>query len=441
MTIHSECFLKTGGDPRSLTDYARLRDELSKLSHPARPDINWLQAENLCLALFKQNGVELQTAAWYTLVRMHRSGVSGLNEGLAILAALLSHQWDILWPQSVSARMEIIGSLSKRLQQVTRAFTFSIADLGSLYLTEQHLDHLSNTLQNRELKYLSQMESLRAQLHHVVLGLESAANSEAQNIPPASPPADSMDLPGPAAIPQQWIFVAQPDSEVKISPTVRPWKAFAAGMALTLVVGGASLWSWQFWHRSDPLEEQLNALLASAPAPLSAAQLQILRGQNLKPQLIISQAQQQLERLSRLPPDHAFRQGILLIQQIQALLPEDPTAKRLMQQWRQQFDVTALPVASLSGWHQGMTRLQQLTDRLNGLDEQHGKYMTVSELKSQVFAITQSFSQTPPVEEQLRQLQEQPHPASPALLAVTNSHLRQILSRYALLESEAGEGM
>lgn len=32
--------IKTGGDPRTLADYATLRDELSKLTHPARPDVN-----------------------------------------------------------------------------------------------------------------------------------------------------------------------------------------------------------------------------------------------------------------------------------------------------------------------------------------------------------------------------------------------------------------
>jgi len=61
MTMHKT--LKTGGDPRLLPDYAALRDELSKLTHPARPDVNWRYAEKLCLSLFEQNGVELQSAA------------------------------------------------------------------------------------------------------------------------------------------------------------------------------------------------------------------------------------------------------------------------------------------------------------------------------------------------------------------------------------------
>jgi len=51
-----------------------------------------------------------------------------------------------------------------------------------------------------------------------------------------------------------------------------------------------------------------------------------------------------------------------------------------------------------------MAQLQQLTNRLNALDEKRGKYITVSELKLQVFAMTQSFSSAVPAEEQLRQL-------------------------------------
>ena len=95
MTTPSECCLKTGGDPRTLADYARLRDEMNKLTHPARPDVNWRLAEKLCLSLFEHNGVELQTAAWYTLVRMHLAGLYGMNEGLAILVALVSRQWGL----------------------------------------------------------------------------------------------------------------------------------------------------------------------------------------------------------------------------------------------------------------------------------------------------------------------------------------------------------
>lgn len=47
---------------------------------------------------------------------------------------------------------------------------------------------------------------------------------------------------------------------------------------------------------------------------------------------------------------------------------------------------------NLKGWHQGMIKLQQQSDRLNGLDEQKGKYVMVLKLKSVVFSIMQSFN-------------------------------------------------
>jgi type VI secretion system protein VasL len=45
--------INTGGDPRALPDYALLRDELAKLSHPARPDVDWSRVEQLSLSLFR----------------------------------------------------------------------------------------------------------------------------------------------------------------------------------------------------------------------------------------------------------------------------------------------------------------------------------------------------------------------------------------------------
>ncbi|MDI0344593.1 hypothetical protein QIV93_09885 [Raoultella ornithinolytica] len=55
--------VKTGSDPRQLPDFITLREEMARLTHPARPDVNWPQVETLCLSLFELNGVELQTGA------------------------------------------------------------------------------------------------------------------------------------------------------------------------------------------------------------------------------------------------------------------------------------------------------------------------------------------------------------------------------------------
>lgn len=86
MAGNTERLLKTGGDPRALADFTALRGELNKLAHPARPDVDWVRVEQLCLALFRQNGVELQTAVDFTLARTHTVGLAGLCEGLELLA-------------------------------------------------------------------------------------------------------------------------------------------------------------------------------------------------------------------------------------------------------------------------------------------------------------------------------------------------------------------
>ena len=85
--------------------------------------------------------------------------------------------------------------------------------------------------------------------------------------------------------------------------------------------------------------------------------------------------------------------------------------------------------------------LQKLSDRLNGLDEQKGKYMTVSELKSVVFSTMQSFNQSIPAEEQLRVLSQNPEkePLPVAARAQLKMHLKQLVSRYAEIKLNASE--
>jgi len=172
------------------------------------------------------------------------------------------------------------------------------------------------------------------------------------------------------------------------------------------------------------------------PDRLSTAQLQALQQTSPPPEPGISKTQQLLAQLLHLKPDWAVSYGDRLVQQALTLWPEE--AKPLAQQWHKQISVAGLAESELNGWHQGMTQLQQLTNRLNALDEQKGKYMTVSELKSAVFAMSQSFSHTVPLEEQLRLLSILPagQPVSAAQLNQAEQHLQQLIASYALLKHQ-----
>nr|WP_090963491.1 VasL domain-containing protein [Pantoea varia] len=449
--------IKTGGDPRTLPDYAILRDELNKLTHPARPDVNWRYVEKLCLSLFEQNGVELQTAAWFTLARTQRAGLPGLNEGLSILEALISHQWGALWPQPVQARMKILSGLCQRLQQLMRTLPLDYSDLSQLYLAEQHVASLGAVLQRRELNPLSQLDTLRTLMHNSAARLENSdgASSPGAVIQPGillpstvtTSPGASVDalsgIPDTEKNAVKRVYVEQPERQpnvevlTAIPAPAKKWKFFTAGMCTMLVVSAVTVWGWQYLQRPDPLQTQLAASLAPLPAIFPSAQPDALPQPSPLSEALMTQTQQQLARLDKLPPDWNIDYGRQLVEQAQVLWPEQ--AKALAQNWQQQLNAIALPTEHLNDWYQGMTTLQKLSDRLNGLDEQKGKYMTVSELKSVVFSAIQSFNQSIPAEEQLRALSQNPvgEPLPAAASAQLEMHLKQLIARYAEIKQRA----
>lgn len=471
--------LKTGGDPRSLPDYAALRDELTKLNHPARPDVDWCYVEKLCLSLFEQNGVELQTAAWYTLARMRLAGLLGLNEGLTILEEQISHQWGLLWPQPVHARMEILGGLSQRLQQQMRTLSLNYSDLSQLYRAEQLLGKLVAVLQRLELKHLSQFDTLRALMHNSAARLEKKSGvSEPDTaiqpdiIPSVTTPNDA-DLQSdafpsvipskdaevsaeglhslPAAKREQSTSTAPQLEETTPKPQARAkqrvtnpapekkWHFFAAGMATMLVISAVSVWGWH-WHslqQPQPSPGQPVTSRLAIPDSLAVLQKETLLKQKTLPQAMIEEIRQQFSDLDKLPPDWDLVYSRQLLEQLQTHWPEQ--AKPFTLQYQQMLNTNALPAKDLLGWHQGMSVLQKLSERLNGLDEQKGKYITVSELKSVMFAAMQSFNQAVPVEEQLRVLSALPkgQPLPSAASAQIDIQLKQLIIYYSEIKQKA----
>ncbi|TNV23000.1 ImpA domain-containing protein [Buttiauxella sp. B2] len=449
MSQAHEHHLKTGSDPRTLPDYSALRDELAKLSHPARPDVNWMHVEKLALNLFESNGVELQTAAWYTLARTQISGIHGLKEGLAILDALIRYQWSAMWPASAHARMEILSSLSKRLQQIFRTQTLQRTDLPVLYQTEQLLTSTSELLQRLELHHAAGTDTLRQMLQNAVIRLEnsdaSATNTEHQT-PAVTLPMKTLASASDDAD-TRWVYVvnSQPlaDVEIKTEQPARltPAKAFITGLVTATVIS-VLVFKVIPVLLSHPEEERVMASVSPLPSVLSAsASGQLLSdspswlGNN---PAYGKKLDERLKELSQLPPFWTLQYGNQLVEQTQQLYPGTQLAAQAQTKWRSMLTANALPQSGLEGWSKGMTALQQLQDRLNQLDEKKGKYMTVSELKSAVFSITQALNESVPAAELIRQLQNTPEgqPASQALLNSTELQLRQLTNSYMLIKSK-----
>ncbi|EKR5655773.1 type VI secretion system ImpA family N-terminal domain-containing protein [Escherichia coli] len=435
----SEVKLKTGGDPRSLPDYAALRDEISKLIHPARPDVDWRYVETLCLRLYEHNGVELQTASWYTIARMHTTGLSGLNEGLALIVALTRHHWSVMWPLNTHARLEIITGLFNRLQKTLRAMPPDDRDnLPLLYQTETFLKALSDTLARHELKQSSKVALPEAMVKGYITRLENQpVQGEASSpvtLPAQALRSDAPDVQEHQPLPHsRLVYVV---SETKAEPTLTLQKSpptflkpFVTGVCAALMAVSVAIPGWQFLTQPSPAEQQLRALLTPPPDVLSADQMTQL---SRTPSLLnhasewITLSGQQITRLTELPLAYNLQRSAQLLQQLMVLFPDNPRVQEMVDNWQKSVRSRALPEETMAGWNEGMTRLQQLAERLNRLDEQRGRYMTVSELKSQVFGMLTSFRQTVPVEEQIRQLKLLPEdsPQRQQQIQQAEQHLR-----------------
>ncbi|EHF98332.1 hypothetical protein i01_06004 [Escherichia coli cloneA_i1] len=51
------------------------------------------------------------------------------------------------------------------------------------------------------------------------------------------------------------------------------------------------------------------------------------------------------------------------------LFPDNPHVQEMVDNWQKSVRSRALPEEAMTGWNEGMTRLQQLAERLNRLDE------------------------------------------------------------------------
>ncbi|ENA9698521.1 type VI secretion system ImpA family N-terminal domain-containing protein [Salmonella enterica subsp. enterica] len=441
--------ISVGGDPRAFSEFSQLRDEISKLTHPARPDVDWQKAEQLSLALFRASGVELQTLAWYTVARIHNAGLAGLAEGAELLDALLTHHWTGLWPQQTHARVEVLAWLSARLQQELRTLTLAYADLPQVYRVEQSLKHACEVLQTLELKTLSKLETVAAWMHDAALRLEKAeAENGVTGVMVSSSGNDAHSgthpvtvSPGPDALPPLVFVVREPVSPAQAATGLpasaqsvrnRMWPSFAAGVVLTALVSAGVMWGMQRTSPEPPLVQPL-------PTVLTQAQITALKQSpdldNIRPQTLAA-VQAQLDALHPLSPLWSREYASALAQQTTTLWPQDAQAAALAADLQHQFTSGALPDNALKSWHHAQQGLETLTAQLNALDERKGKYLTGSELKSAVFSIRRSLDETPPPEELLRRMEEQQQQGdiSPALYQQMDMRLNQLLNRYMLLK-------
>ncbi|HAT2612301.1 TPA: type VI secretion protein ImpA [Kluyvera intermedia] len=352
MTDHSSFLrqVRAGGDPCTFRESGELQAEMGKLTHPARPDVDWPRVESLCLALFRQNGVELQTLVCYIVARTKQQGLVGMTDGLEALQTLIVRHWADFWPEQAHSRVTLLSWLAEKIQQSLRTMETQYHDLARVYRCEQYLAELEKVLRQCELWHLTRMDIVVGTLRNVALRLERLTPQGTDiNVTPINA------LTTTPIAPENVVQLAvQPERQAAATAPRRSWPVFFAGMMTAACLSGIGIGGWIFLNQPDLREQERSAM----------------------------------------------------------------------------------PISELSHYAQAQKQLQRLSQQLDTLDERKGKYLTASELKTAVFAIRQSL-QTPPLEELLRQLDEQTRAGevTPALIVQIETRFQQLLNRYAILSN------
>ncbi|HBH9045269.1 TPA: type VI secretion system ImpA family N-terminal domain-containing protein [Escherichia coli] len=424
-----------GGDPCTYKESGELQAEMSKLTHPARPDVDWRQVEKLSLALFRQNGVELQTLVCYVLAITRRQGLAGMADGLGSLDILLQ-RWADFWPVQVHSRISLLSWVTEKMQQALRTLDIQYQDLPQIYRCVQHLSAIETTLQQCELWHMTKLDLLAGQFRNTALRLERLAPQGAETtITLPELPRREMNQPKKSEESPQPVFatrsVQQNDKDASPpvpSPEIsrqRTWPIFMAGMVVMAGLGGTGLWGWSQLNQPDALIQRIQLSVMPLPQSLESGELAKL---DVKDKALL--AQDRTIAASQMQLEQGYRQ----LRQLDALWPDNPQVRALNAQWRKQRELSALSAKALNGYAQAQSQLQRLSAQLDALDERKGRYLTGSELKTAVYGIRQSLKE-PPLEELLRQLEEQKQTGevSPTLLTQIDTRLNQLLNRYVIL--------
>ncbi|MDN6860901.1 OmpA family protein, partial [Pseudomonas sp. CAN2814] len=162
------------------------------------PDVDWPKVERLCLALFREHGMELQSVTAFALARAHLYGLQGLDEGLSLTCTLLAGDWERLWPPSAAVRLEMLGWLFTQLRAWLRGVPLTEADVPDLLQLNEPFEELAQLLQRREQATLASLDAVRSQVQGLVRRLspeEDAATSWVVRIAPAEPKVDPAEPP------------------------------------------------------------------------------------------------------------------------------------------------------------------------------------------------------------------------------------------------------
>lgn len=413
----------TASDPRQLDDFSTLREQINKINHPARPEVNWRLIESLSLSLFRDNGVDLQTAVYYSLARTKLHGLQGFTDGAELLAALIVGRWDSFWPENEHARVEILEWYNGRVGSYLRQNELSVADLPLVYRAERALQLITDKLQQQpELNRIPRIANLLFFISNSAKKLEqekkisAISPAKAQQITPlvySAETAPSIKKAPVAARPAPKLDSTPPVIVVEqIEPQKsRPaWQGFILGVIIAWGIGAFALW---IWLMSAQPQSAIFAATESLVAPLSAEQIEALRNKygyssltKLADQGIAAYGQR-LEQIETYSPLYWFSFSDRLLQSAQLLWPKEVSQSGLIADWQARRSARLAPLQKQYGHYQAQQRLSALLDELIVEEGKKGGFLTITHLKTEIGVVQRLLSTATPLEDLLYQLGQQ----------------------------------
>lgn len=263
MTISTEETLHLGGDPSQRAEFVTLGAELSKLNHPACPDVDWPRVEQLTIGLFREHGMELQSTAAFVLAHAQLHGLAGISDGMTLLTRFLAQSWDRLWPPAPPTRLEILTWLFTQLQPLFRRQELSGEQVPELRRLDDELRQLNERLDAQIQVPLVPLQVLRKQVHatlqrltrDIVPAMETAVSTPTpvDAAKPAArkpvgakrrPVVSSRQSAAPAVVVLK-VDATEPAADLASEPKRRALWPWLLALLILLLLTGLFGWWWQ----------------------------------------------------------------------------------------------------------------------------------------------------------------------------------------------------
>ncbi|MGO1296478.1 MAG: type VI secretion system ImpA family N-terminal domain-containing protein [Vibrio sp.] len=144
---------------RDLADYETVREQLNRRFNPLAGGPNWDEIYACCQRLAQGPGLDLLMTGYFTVASLKVTGLTGLANGLEMLAAYLSMQ-PTPSAKQCNARKDIFDWVNSRVARELKDLKPSYEELRDLYRAERYCERLHQLLEQQQPQQLIDFESL-----------------------------------------------------------------------------------------------------------------------------------------------------------------------------------------------------------------------------------------------------------------------------------------